>query len=496
MLQFRRQFLLGPVEYKPNEQWNCFPIKHNLFLSAHPDLQVSIKSHKESLVILIGLAIDSRFPLRTLNDITSSISNNSKTIREVIDQTYSLAGRWLVIFQDHQGTYLFTDPYGFRQVFYHSNNKGKWCGSQPEIIKAATSLSWRSDEDLFYFLKSKNHVNNESVWIGNQTIYENCYHLLPNHYLDVNHGKQIRFYPEIPLPVMDTSSIIERATSILQGIFEGIVSQQPVSQALTAGWDSRLLLAASKNYSNNIEYFIDRQGILSNHHPDVWVTKLLAKKLNINFSVKNSNIIPPGWFISLLSQNVTGARILPKIYPIYTSLISGDNRVSINGNGNETCRNWYDQYCIDDYLKIDNDRLPGIHGFINQPYVTKIINEWKDDYYSSKVNDRNVLDMLYWEQRLGNWGAQFPAEKDIAVEEFSPFNCRLLIDILLSSPRHLRAAPKYELYKQLILAMWPETLSLPINPLRKRPGDPLWKRKLRPYLPLPIRKLMRKVRKK
>lgn len=56
------------------------------------------------------------------------------------------------------------------------------------------------------------------------------------------------------------------------------------------------------------------------------------------------------------------------------------------------------------------------------------------------------------------------AEQDIAIEEFCPFNCRLLYCLLLATPRRLRSGLDYPLYKQLIKHMWPEALALPFNP--------------------------------
>jgi len=76
----------------------------------------------------------------------------------------------------------------------------------------------------------------------------------------------------------------------------------------------------------------------------------------------------------------------------------------------------------------------------------------------------NVLDLFYWEQKMGNWQAMSQAEWDIAQEVFCPFNCRSLLTTLLSVDEKYRRPPEYQLYEKLIRYLWPETLSLPINP--------------------------------
>lgn len=495
-LLFRRQYLLGPRAIKPSDQWQAFYLDQGLCLSTHPDLNVCVKSQNGKRLAILGTVIDALHPSSNLSEISSKILDQSSTIWEVLDLTYSFAGRWLVIFQNLEKTYLFSDPCGFRQVFYTTAGEEIWCGSQPEIIKSVYPLTWRTESDVLDFLTSRNHVANESVWLGDRTIYNECYHLLPNHYLDLANCKAVRFYPKHPLTKLSTNSIVELSSTILDGIYEGVIQQYSVRQALTAGWDSRVLLAASIKHSRDIEYYVDRQGILSKHHRDIVVAKKLANKLDLNFSVVNSDLNPPGWFISIQSQNVTGSRILPKTRPIYASLSRGDTRIELNGNGGEICRNWYDQYSINDNLQVDNNRLPGIHGFIDTQYVNTIVNAWKNDVLAVDISDRNVLDLLYWEQRLGNWGALYPAEKDIAAEEFSPFNCRLFIDTLFSSERQLRSAPDYRIFRLLIGAMCPKALDVPINPLAKRPGTPLWRRKARSILPSSVLAGLRTLRNK
>lgn len=463
-LLFRRQFLLGPLAFKPTESWNTLALDHSLVLSTHPELSVSSETLGEISVTIIGFAVDPFHPQKNLSDITQTICSSSRSIAEAIASTRALAGRWVVIFQDRKNTYLFSDPFGFRQVFYYSNGRDIWCGSQPEIIKSVETLLFDADEDLLNFLLSENIVRTESAWIGEKTIYERTYHLIPNHYLDINRLTQIRFYPSKPQGEANLSSVVELSSSILQGIFDAVTRQKKVFQALTAGWDSRVLLAASRKFSKKIQYFVDRQGVLSNSHPDIWVPKKLAHKLGINLIVKNSKVNPPGWFVSILSNNVTGARVLPKTRAIYAHFKNGERRLRINGNGSETCRNFFDKYGCIDRSEITSSLLAELIGYKNIAYVERELSKWKEelDYYNV-----DILDMLYWEQRLGNWGAQYPAEQDIALEEFSPFNCRLLIDTLLSAPKYQRIAPKYLLYKELIQSMWPDALSYPINPNAK-----------------------------
>jgi hypothetical protein len=484
-LLFRRQFLLGPTSFTPTQYWSCVQLPHELQLSIHDDLPFTTKSQNAVTATLIGIAIDPLNPQYTEADILLSLIKKASDITTLIHATASLVGRWVIIFQNPSDTYVFTDPCGFRQVFYYSDGQQFWCGSQPEIIRANHQLSLVTDENLINFLTNPIFARRESAWVGAKTVYDKCFHLLPNHYLSVHHLEPIRFYPSTtnPIPINSMSEVIESSGLILKGIMAALTKRYDVCLAVTAGWDSRILLAASRDVCEHIEYYVYRSSIPGSN-PDVWVPQGLAKKLNINFIVRSPANELPGWFVSILSQNVTGARDRPSTRFTYDKLVRGDNRINITSVGSEINRNFYDKYCKINPKEMYSADLGQIFGYEGVSFVAQELNYWRKGIINCKLPEGlNLIDMLYWEQRLGNWGAQCPAEQDIIIEELSPYNCRLLIEILSATPRHMRAAPDYPLYKELMQYLWPEVLSAPINPLKK--GDFisfLWQR-VDPHLP-------------
>ena len=76
-----------------------------------------------------------------------------------------------------------------------------------------------------------------------------------------------------------------------------------------------------------------------------------------------------------------------------------------------------------------------------------------------------LIDLFYWEQRLGNWGSLYPFEQDIAIEENCPHTNKNLILSLFRIPIKKRSYPKCVFIYNLIKTLWPETLSEPINPV-------------------------------
>ena len=465
-LVFRRQYLLGPKPFKLNRFWSSYKFGSDLFLSIHCDLSyVSIKNDKTELVLL-GSAFDPHHPQHDNKTILRSLFKHSSNLLTLIEATTPLAGRWIIFLKNNDGIFLFSDPCGFRQTFYTFDYDQIWCGSQPEIIKQNRALKFTKNPKINRLLLNKDFAAKESSWLGIQTIYDNCFHLMPNHYLDINNRQQVRFYPNKPFQIKEKQKIISSAAELLFGIIESITNRHKVKFALTSGWDSRLLLAASKKQLKNIEYFIDRKEVLPLDHPDVVIPERLAQEFNFNFIIKNSIYTLPGWFVSILSHNITGARILPKTQMIYDYLIHGEERVNINGNAGEIFRNLYDNYYEHPPTEVYISDMVKAFGYKSQPrYVCQEFEKWSNKLLPYLNDSFYLLDFLHWEQRLGNWGAQFPAEQDIAIEEVSPLNCRELYNIMLSSPRNVRGAPDYPLIKDLIEYMWPELLNFPFNRL-------------------------------
>jgi len=97
------------------------------------------------------------------------------------------------------------------------------------------------------------------------------------------------------------------------------------------------------------------------------------------------------------------------------------------------------------------------------PFAKMFFSEWLKELGDTKGYD--IMDLFYWEQRTGCWFASNCLEFDLAWRDiFIPFNSRSLLMDMLSVGEQYRRAPDYQLYQQLMLRLWPEVLSLPINP--------------------------------
>ncbi len=82
---------------------------------------------------------------------------------------------------------------------------------------------------------------------------------------------------------------------------------------------------------------------------------------------------------------------------------------------------------------------------------------------------------------MGNWQAMSQLEWDIVHEVFTPFNCRTLLENLLSVDEKYRVHDDPIIFRRIITDLWAEVLSEPINscPRNKKGPKSILKKILR-----------------
>ncbi|HYN38944.1 MAG TPA: hypothetical protein VES39_06815, partial [Rhodospirillales bacterium] len=80
--------------------------------------------------------------------------------------------------------------------------------------------------------------------------------LLPNHYLDLVSWRAIRHWPSAPLfPSADVDGAVADIAETVKSSIAAVIAAGPVRLALTAGRDSRMLLACAKDVRDSLEAF-------------------------------------------------------------------------------------------------------------------------------------------------------------------------------------------------------------------------------------------------
>lgn len=460
-LLYNMQFSMGPRVPDGLDTWQQIKVGDSLYLAAHPNLNVVKTVGKGVSAVLAGYMLDPENPYASNSDILDKLISHVARNDDLFEAIESLGGRWVLIVGKNQQLTLVTDATGLRQVFYtdFQQNDDLWCASQPGHI--ADTLQLEVNPEAMKFIEWFQEHSPESWWPGDSSHYREIKRLLPNHYLDLKTGLPHRFWPRKPLVARALNDTIDGISGTLAGLMKSAANRFELAVAMSAGWDSRLMLAACKSIARDICYYTGKRPDMEWTHMDVSIPKKLLARLGLPHDIieHETNITPE--FATAFIKNAPFAHT-SRLAPLHTELnYYHQKKVGVTGNVSEIARCYYPQPDTPGQA-VTAEHLMKVTG-MNHPFANMYFNEWIKALGDPQGYD--IMDLFYWEQRTGSWFASNCLEFDLTWRDiFIPFNSRSLLMDMLSVGEQDRRAPDYQLYKQLMLRLWPEVLSLPINP--------------------------------
>jgi hypothetical protein len=431
-----------------------------LIIYSHPSLNVSIVENGSIQLALIGYVINPLYPNESNGDIIAKLANICTTIDEFLKEVQVLSGRYVMLFKNATSFIVTGDTCHLRQMYYGFPDESFFLTSSPRLFLDVFNFEPQISKEKMAFLNKPLFFQKESTWYGDEYIDDRLKKILPNHYLDLNKKEKKRI-PIIRASYSNEEQIIEYASLILRNTLYALTNRYKVMQPLTAGLDSRILLAASRSIKEKIQFYVF--DLFVKNAPDIWVPDHLNKKLNLNLK-----IVKPGDlrsdFLDVYKKEHLFPRILPKTAHLqyhYDSKYSPDT-INVNGNCAEITRLVYGYTT----KKISLDMLLTFSKYQGKiPYFNEQSEKWFIDAgpYAEEYGI-SLMDLFYWEHRIGNWHALWPFEQDIAMEEISPFNNRSLINALFQVKPKRRRSPNYPFFYKLTEHLWKDVLSEPVNP--------------------------------
>ncbi len=460
-LLFRRQFILSNKQVNQGNDWGTLTLQvqdETFFLHHHPDLSVFQAKGKSIQLILLGNIID---PFHPENNSAAVLQNlaSGEYFEDVLKNAFALGGRFVIVGIDKNGMKLFNDAMALRELFYFRHYGLLACGSTPAILASWFNPGFDTDKEFKEFYTSAAFNNQERIMIGDRTHISGVRHLAPNHYLDMKTMETHRFWPLTKEPILSVDSAIDLMSDILTGTYKAVAGQYIIHQGLTSGWDSRMLLAASRNFLNDIQFFFLRgfkKDTAEKASVDYLVAVKMAKKLGLDFEVVDFGTdVPDEKFKKIYYANNTMAR--PKLLTAYyhTYVHNYDNTITISGTGgNQVLRHMR----IVDQTDENSTRLAKMWRYQSFPYVTKTIDEWFLKNEAVRKTNYRIIDLFFWEQFFSNWGNLSSSEQDIVREELRPFNNRAFIATYMKLPAKYRYENNPEGHARIIKKLWPELL--------------------------------------
>jgi len=416
-------------------------------------------------MVVLGYLLDPYDPSLNDRQIAEKIVNECGSLEDIPGKLSPVGGRYAIVVRQGEMIRIFGDCAGFRQIFFLKEDECPlWCSSQPALLSEVVPIEedkavWQDLADLPMF------KNTTEYWFpGNRTVMKNVFHLRPNHYLDLRTGETVRYWPRDRISRYSVEECAKKACAVLQGLLECATKRFDVALGITAGLDTRVLLAASKGVAERVYFFTHTHARLDENGADIRVPREILTRFGLRHHlVVNENPMDKD-FERIFRKNVTAARTRIGLNArAILNHFSGLRKTPlvVNGVCGEITRNFYS---FPKWYPWKGKSLATLARMPGSRIAGEEFENWLATARASDSCGIGLLDLFYWENRNANWSAMSYSEYDIAFESLSPFNCRLLIETMLGVDKKHRRMPGFELHRQLIRRMWPELLEYEINP--------------------------------
>ena len=299
------------------------------------------------------------------------------------------------------------------------------------------------------------------AWMpGFLTAHEGISRLLPNFFLDLKNWTMHRFWPK-PENISAEISLEEAAQSVAKDVREYInataVQFPQIAPTLTAGFDTRIILAGCRDVREQCEFFTTgsfNQGL------DQIVSSKITKQLNLKHRfldpVKSTQQEKEEWDILVGHSTHEVGR------DYYKTLRGVQADVMFTGMYGETGRSRLYQKELDRIEEIKPDAR-FLAGRVSAPANDSEVLETLDDWLTtiSWTPTWKILDLAFNELRFGGWAmAQAPASRGIqfTLMPFAQFSIQ-------EAFMNVRPSEKTtsRLFQRIGVLLWPEAMEFSIN---------------------------------
>ncbi len=366
------------------------------------------------------------------------------------EEIYRLGGPFLFVLDCCSERRIYLDACGSMSIVY--DPAARVAASSAGALLDRESYAARFDQALF------DHLNIAgSGWApSGMTAHRGILRLLVNHYLDLDSWSQVRHWPTVP--VVETSDPVEAIRVVTHAARAGIDALReagPTALTLTAGSETRLLLAACRDIAEDLEFVtIDAA--------DTSLDAIQATNLAEKFGLRHTRL--PA-IISTETQRQewmaqTGHCASGAASRLFSTLISLEGRIYclVGGLGGEIGRGFFWRPTDRADTPITTSTLIARMGLPRDKSLARATETWLQALLPCDAF--LTLDLAYIELRMGPW-AYAAAYTSPNLLQVSPLVSRRSFSAMLSLPPDFRASNR--LITDGIRLNWPELLSLPIN---------------------------------
>ncbi len=388
-----------------------------------------------------GMIIDDQYSLG------SSLENRQHLDAVIERDIYRLAGSFLFIVSACDAHRIYLDANGTLSVVY--DRERKLAGATAAALLDPASYEARFRGKLYKTLD----VDNAGWFTAGLTAHEGISRLLCNHYLDLENWTVKRHWPLAAIETAkDPTAACLRICKRISETTAILAKAGKTSVALTAGNDSRLLLACSRDMIRDLSFVTVAAPTAD---IDVACATRLARLAGLQHKVlpyREATSAEADLWRLRAGHCVGGNNV--KMHPSVKPL---EGQYFIGGLGGEVGRGFL-------WLNAEHNTAIDAKGLVNRlklppsADVLSAAEEWLAPI--SHFDSFFILDLAYLELRMSAWGFCDSYVKPRHCE-IHPMISRENYTDMLSLPPEVRR--KGTIYSKAIAALWQEISEIPVN---------------------------------
>ena len=459
-LAHRRQFILGPYPLAEFSHWRTRLLGNRLVLQVHDDLPLVHVAHKGLRLTLLGFALDPLAPEHDDETILRELAARCPNARQAPRLASELTGRWVMIVEDGNDLILFHDPCGLREVYHTAPDAiDTWCASQPHLL--AEHLRLNVGQAQRQFMRTSYFRENDDAWLPSPaTAWDELSHLTPNHSLNLKTRSVDRYWPNKPLRYVEFEEGAHLAAQLLRQTVRAAHRRFPLALPVTAGMDSRTLLAATRGL-DDIWHYTGVWGVGQRVGADAKVAEQVLERVrHEHHVVRCPDKLSKGFWKTYLRNTyaarprfATAAENMWREFP--------EGRVQLSGHCSEIVR---DTFRVTHLNQVDAPKLGSMMRMLGAPHAMAQIEQWLER--TRPVAERTgyrLWDLFFMEQEYGVWAANQQSQWDLIHDRVTPFNHRGLLSALMGVDPVHRQPPEFAAHLRMMEILWAEVLQEPFD---------------------------------
>ncbi len=325
-----------------------------------------------------------------------------------------------------------------------------------------------SKEAASYMVSPRYQEKVETWWPGDSAPFAEIKHLMPNHYFDLSAKKVVRFWPIKPLQQYSLEEGVKIAAQTLKGLIAAAHKRFPLAVALSSGLDSRMMLAATKDFAEDVFVFSMMYRHLTTESDDLKVPRDITSAVNLTLHTVDARVPMSEEFSEVYNQTLVGTK------DDWGNMVEArfkhipQGRIILKGTISEIVRVRFWSVGVYPYRVTLRD-LVRILNLGNDPLVVKSLKAWMTDALPVEKLGYKLLDFLSWEIEIGNWLALGHVANDLSHQDYAPISNRRFINTMLGVDPKYRSYPDHIMERQITATLWPELAKFPYSPSRKVP---------------------------